>query len=88
LFVFLILAALGGFAIGLLVIYLLARRWVNVANAAGSASRDAEIAKLIEQRDAAVPRVLRVSRRKPNGWRWNWPMRSARVTPRRPAWSN
>lgn len=51
---FLILALLAGFGAGLLVLYVLARRWMAAAQAAGRASRDAEIATLGEQRDAAA----------------------------------
>ncbi|MEO5559767.1 MAG: DNA recombination protein RmuC [Dokdonella sp.] len=53
----LILAALGGLALGTLVLYLASRRWVASAHAAGRASRDAESATLSEQRDAAAERA-------------------------------
>ncbi len=56
-FVFLILAALAGFGVGLLVLYFVSRRWLLAAHATGRSSRDAEAATLIEQRDAAVKRA-------------------------------
>lgn len=56
-FLLLILVALGGFALGALVIYLASRRWVSNAHAAGRISRDAENATLSEQRDGAVERA-------------------------------
>ncbi len=52
-----ILVALAGFVAGLALIYLLARRWIAAAHAAGLASRDAEVATLTEQRDATHQRA-------------------------------
>ncbi|MEO7325706.1 MAG: DNA recombination protein RmuC [Dokdonella sp.] len=56
-FLLFILVALGGLALGALVLYLAARGWVATAHAAGRASRDAESATLSEQRDAAAERA-------------------------------
>jgi DNA recombination protein RmuC len=53
----LILAVLGGFAVGSLVLYLASRRWITSAHTSGRASRDAETATLTEQRDAAAERA-------------------------------
>ncbi len=53
---FLLLAALAGLIAGLLLLYLVSRRWVGQAQHAGRASRDAEVATLSEQRESAVAR--------------------------------
>ncbi len=50
------LSAAGGFVLGLLLLWLLSRRWSADAHAAGRLSREAEIATLAEQREAAVTR--------------------------------
>jgi DNA recombination protein RmuC len=50
-------AAVGGLLVGLALLYLLSRRWLAHAHAAGRAGRDAEVAILGEQRDAATARV-------------------------------
>jgi DNA recombination protein RmuC len=64
--VLLILALGAGFAAGALTIYLVARRWSARASEAGRSSRDAEVAVLVEQRDAAASRcselIARVER--------------------------
>jgi septal ring factor EnvC (AmiA/AmiB activator) len=52
----LLLAALAGLIVGLLLLYLMSRRWVEQAQQAGRASRDAEVATLSEQREAADTR--------------------------------
>ncbi|MFI4970741.1 MAG: DNA recombination protein RmuC [Lysobacterales bacterium] len=52
-----ILAALAGLFAGLLLLYLVSRRWIAAAHAAGRASRDAEAATLTEQRDGATQRA-------------------------------
>jgi len=54
--VLLLLAALAGLLAGLLLLYLIARGWIARAQLAGRASRDAEVATLAEQREAAVTR--------------------------------
>jgi DNA recombination protein RmuC len=54
--VLLLLAALAGLFAGLLLLYLVARGWIASAQRAGRASRDAEVATLAEQREAAVTR--------------------------------
>ncbi|GAA0714786.1 hypothetical protein GCM10009105_19660 [Dokdonella soli] len=52
-----ILAALIGLLAGWLLVYIVSRRWIGSAHAAGRASRDAEVATLVEQREAAVERA-------------------------------
>lgn len=52
-----VLAALGGLVLGAIALYLASRRWIAEAYSAGRASRDAEAATLLGQRDAAVARV-------------------------------
>ncbi|MBO9664129.1 DNA recombination protein RmuC [Dokdonella sp.] len=54
--VWLAVAAVAGLILGALVLYLAARRWTAQAHASGRASRDAEIAILAEQREAAATR--------------------------------
>lgn len=58
-----LLAALAGLLIGALLLYLLSRRWIADAGQAGRASRDAEAATLIEQRDASVVRTRELTAR-------------------------
>jgi DNA recombination protein RmuC len=53
----LIVALAVGFAAGALIVYLLARRWRDEGRLEGQASRDAEIATLVEQRDAGIRRA-------------------------------
>ena len=53
----LIVALAVGLAAGALIVYLLARRWRDEGRLEGQASRDAEIATLIEQRDAGIRRA-------------------------------
>ena len=55
--VLLILVALGGLLLGALAVYLASRRWTSDAQAQGRSSRDADVATLTEQRDAALERA-------------------------------
>lgn len=50
------LASLAGLILGFLLLYLFSRRWTAQALASGRASRDAEVATLAEQREAAATR--------------------------------
>ncbi|NCT69283.1 MAG: DNA recombination protein RmuC [Rhodanobacteraceae bacterium] len=52
-----LLSALAGLLAGGLLLFHLSRRWLADAHAAGRASRDAEVATLAEQRDAADERA-------------------------------
>jgi DNA recombination protein RmuC len=61
--VLLLLAALAGLLLGLLVLYIVSRRWLVAAHAAGRSSRDGEVATLTEQRDATGTRVGELSAR-------------------------
>ncbi len=55
--VLLIFAALAGLVLGALALYLASRRWIAGAHASGGSSRDAEVATLTGQRDAATSRT-------------------------------
>lgn len=61
--VLLILVALGGVLLGALAVYLASLRWSAAAHAQGRSSRDAEVATLSEQRDAASDRASGLSAR-------------------------
>lgn len=52
-----VLAAVAGLLAGTILVYLLARRWVAAAHAAGRMSREGELAALAGQRDAAGARA-------------------------------
>ncbi|MGH8173167.1 MAG: DNA recombination protein RmuC [Rhodanobacteraceae bacterium] len=58
-----ILALCTGFAAGALAISILARRWTERAGEAGRSGRDAEVAVLAEQRDAAAARCSELGAR-------------------------
>lgn len=55
--IWLVLAALGGFLVGILAWALVVRGWRSRERAIGQSSRDSEIAVLGEQRDASLARV-------------------------------
>lgn len=59
----LILVALAGFGLGVLLLFVLSRRWIAGAQAAGRASRDGEAALLSEQRDSALARTAELAAR-------------------------
>lgn len=56
-------ATAAGLILGVLVVYLASRRWIAQAHASGRASRDAEIAILAEQREAAATRSEELTER-------------------------
>ena len=60
----LIVAFAAGLFVGALLLYLLALRWRAQAHAEGQARRDAEVATLIEQRDAGIRRADESAARK------------------------
>ncbi|MFC4821372.1 DNA recombination protein RmuC [Dokdonella ginsengisoli] len=57
------LAALAGFVVGLLLLYLASRRWVARAHEAGRSSRDTDVAVLAGQREAAAARADELAER-------------------------
>ena len=61
--VVLLLVALASLLIGAITLYVLSRRWIAGAAVAGRASRDAELATVAGQRDAALARVADLSAR-------------------------
>jgi DNA recombination protein RmuC len=56
-YLLLIVAFAAGLAAGALLVFLLAQRWRSEARREGQARRDAEVATLIEQRDAGIRRA-------------------------------
>jgi len=62
-YVLAVLAAVAGFVVGALLLWIVARRWTARAFASGRAARDTEVAVLGEQRDAAASRSAELTAR-------------------------
>jgi len=58
-----LLAAIGGFVLGMLLVWLLARRWTAAARAQGHVDRDAEFATIEARHEAVLAREARLSAR-------------------------